>query len=620
MSMVRPDASPTLGPRGGVVRTPEDAMALTRGRAGSWTPTGPKNWASPVPTGQTPNRGGFNRQISDFDDFDLIIDSNPARHVYATSGKAPASSGFDRQISVQVDTDGSRRRKDVFDSDVRSKFEVEQLLQSPGTLPKPMTREEREATVRKLLPTATHELMAKIPHEIVSALGIEGQALRRKLANGATMVFFTAGYPGKRFIFERACELGIKSVIIEHPDSWSRSLVEEGIVAKFIPVDMAASSEDIFEETLKQLRQLGSDGLVGQPDAICTFVELSVPVVARLAEKLGLPGQLPSAVDSARDKHQTRAVLKANGLPTPKNCLIRSEAECASGGAHVGFPAVLKPISGAASLGVKKVDSQEDILRCYREVTAELGSLVVASGALVKNDGSGTGVAAGNVVDMTVLLEQYLDGPEVDIDVVVSEGKWRYAAVSDNGPTLEPYFNETWAVCPSLLSYEKQAALKDLAVKSVAALGFDSGVFHVECKYTSTGPQLIEVNARMGGGQVRECNQRTWGVDLVEETLFIALGIPSRPAVPKVPFTSVAYCYVNAMKSGKIKDLNFLDALFDDDDIIWAKPLCRAGDDVVGPAEGLPTWIADILVNKPLAQDALDFLLKVESELPVQIS
>jgi len=105
------------------------------------------------------------------------------------------------------------------------------------------------------------------------------------------------------------------------------------------------------------------------------------------------------------------------------------------------------------------------------------------------------------------VLEQYLDGREVDIDVVMSDGQWQYAAVSDNGPTLEPYFNETWGLCPSLLPRDDQTKLKGLAVNCVQALGFTSGIFHVECKLTSTGPQLIEVNARMGGGPVRECNR-----------------------------------------------------------------------------------------------------------------
>lgn len=220
---------------------------------------------------------------------------------------------------------------------------------------------------------------------------------------------------------------------------------------------------------------------------------------------------------------------------------------------------------------------------------------------------------------MTVLLEQYLDGCEVDVDVVFSDGAWRYAAVSDNGPTLEPYFNETWAVSPSLQPKETQNALKELAIKSVQALGFDDGVFHVECKFTSTGPQLIEVNARMGGGQVRECNLRTWGVDLVEEQLIVALGIPARPFVPRKPLEAVAYCYVNASKSGTLKDLECLDKLRQQEGVVWAKPLAAAGSTVVGPSEGLPTWICDLLVTRRTAQDALHFLLEIQDTLPLDI-
>merc|ERR1719183_3520569 len=73
-----------------------------------------------------------------------------------------------------------------------------------------------------------------------------------------------------------------------------------------------------------------------------------------------------------------------------------------------------------------------------------------------------------------------------------------------------------------------------------------------QCKYTSTGPQLIEVNARMGGGPVRECNRLVWGVDLVEEAMFIALGIPARPVAPEQPHKCVGYSFVNAKQSGKL--------------------------------------------------------------------
>ena len=231
----------------------------------------------------------------------------------------------------------------------------------------------------------------------------------------------------------------------------------------------------------------------------------------------------------------------------------------------------------------------------------------------------GNGVDAGSVVDLTVLLEQYLDGCEVDIDVVMSEGKWQYAAVADNGPCLEPYFNETWGLCPSLLPQDQQRELKTLAVQSLEALGFSSGVFHVECKYTTTGPQLIEVNARMGGGPVRECNRLVWGVDLVEEAIFIALGIPARPPCPAEPNTCVGYSFVNAKHSGEIVSIDSILALRKRDGVISADPLVQPGDAVVGFADGLPTWLALLVVAQKSSKKALDLVLSLENEMPVQI-
>mmetsp|Transcript_66798 Transcript_66798/g.201652 ORF Transcript_66798/g.201652 Transcript_66798/m.201652 type:complete len:591 (+) Transcript_66798:81-1853(+) len=544
------------------------------------------------------------------------------------NGAAPGVTGLDAaagpefQRCVSLDVDSELRRTDVLAKlrpETRSKFEVEQLVAAPGSLPKPLSPQARKEAIRTLLPSVTHQNRSKLPAELLEAQDMEGQALRRRLVHGSTVVFLTAGYAGKRFVFERACRLGIKSVVIEHPGSWAEGLVSEGLIAKFIPVDMSRASDEIFRDSLELIRGLGQDGATGPADAVCTLVELSVPLVARLCEKLGLPGPAPGAVDAARDKHATRAALKAAGLPTPRNCLIHSEEEALQAARHVGFPAVMKPISGAASLGVKKVQAEAELLACYREVITELRSLVVVSGALAQGNGSGQGIAAEKVVDLTVLLEQYLDGNEVDVDIVVSGGQWRYAAVTDNGPTVEPYFNETWAACPSLLPREQQVALKELAVQSVQALGFDAGVFHVECKYTSTGPQLIEVNARMGGGPVHEHNLRTWGVDLVEETLFIALGIPARPVVPPAPLEATAYFLVPAKSSGTVEEMPRLAELLQQDGVVWAKPLVKLGDRVVGPAEGLPTWLCDILVTRPSAKEALDFVWRCEAENQVLV-
>ena len=55
--------------------------------------------------------------------------------------------------------------------------------------------------------------------------------------------------------------------------------------------------------------------------------------------------------------------MQAAGLPTPRNMTVATPADLQEAARRVGFPAVLKPTSGAASLGVVKVESLDDLDR-----------------------------------------------------------------------------------------------------------------------------------------------------------------------------------------------------------------------------------------------------------------
>lgn len=62
-----------------------------------------------------------------------------------------------------------------------------------------------------------------------------------------------------------------------------------------------------------------------------------------------------------------------------------------------------------------------------------------------------------------------------------------------------------------------RAGSEELAVGSVKALGFLDGIFHVECKYTSMGPQLIEARyraPRLGAFWVDCLGEKLLGGDL----------------------------------------------------------------------------------------------------------
>lgn len=607
-------------PEHGIQRASSDDMSLSGMPQGGWASPAPSTpavwgtWDDEHPAGTEKASGATGASA----DFDMCVQEESA----GTGESHPRLFPL-REVRVG---NGRSQPKATLGGGIQTGFYLEQFSGSKALGPGASAEErarflqaQADQLIQDLGPGSARERLGRIPSKLLRARGPEGRRVRRAVLNGALLVFFTAGYEGKRFVYETARKLGAKSVIIDHPDSWAAHLVEEGIVDKFIGVDMSQSSDLVFKQALQAIRRISSQGL-GEPDGITTVVELSISTAARLAAELGLPGPAVESVDKARSKYATREALAAAGLPTPPHAKIESENDLEMALSVVGLPAVLKPVSGAASLGIKKVESAEQLLPTYRELKHELSSLVVASGALVRDEGHGVGVAAEKVINTCFVMERYLDGHEVDVDIVMSEGEWQYAAVSDNGPTIEPYFQETWSLCPSLLPRHHQVALKELAIGSVKALGFEDGVFHVECKYTSTGPQLIEVNARMGGGLVHMCNLQTWGVDLVEETLMCALGIPTRPDIPRKPRRSACWAEVNAMHSGVLHDLSFMEPLMENEHVHRCHSHVHPGDTVIGPEQGMPTWLCEFIVTKSNSKDARSLMEALEAEVQAKVA
>jgi carnosine synthase len=467
-----------------------------------------------------------------------------------------------------------------------------------------------------------------IPKELLEERSFLGQETRTNLLRGSTILFFCAGYPGKRFIYEQAHKRGVKAIIIDNHDSWSRELLECGTISGFVGIDMSRPVEEVLEAALLGIRNLGV-----KVDGVCTFVELSVSIAARLARALGLPGPDPDCVESARDKSVTRSVMKEAGLPNVKNILINSEEDLPAAAAYIGFPAVLKPVSGAASLGVQKVSSENELLKVYRAVSRTLSGLIISAGALERRkehtDESGKKLLCGNgtvevnascVINITVIMEEYLDGFEVDVDMLLSDGVCRYAKVIDNGPTYEPYFAETWASVPSLLPPVRVEELEALAIASVQALGFANGVYHVELKYTSRGPRLIEVNARMGGGPTRMIHKLVSGIDLVLEQFFISVGIPSRPLFSAAPLVHVAYAFINARKSGSVQCIEFMKRHEEQKNVVWVLPYVKPFEQVVGPEAGHPTWLGDVVVQHADGHEALRIVKKIEDTIATEFT
>jgi carnosine synthase len=118
---------------------------------------------------------------------------------------------------------------------------------------------------------------------------------------------------------------------------------------------------------------------------------------------------------------------------------------------------------------------------------------------------------------------------------------------------------------------------------------------------------------------VRDTNLLVWGVDLVEEHLMSAAGLPCRPLIASRPLLELAEYSINAQVSGVMQHVDFLKEWEAHPDVLYARPLVAAGARCVCVADGLPTWVCEIMVKKPKVQEAIDFVKHIEEAVTIPI-
>jgi carnosine synthase len=390
---------------------------------------------------------------------------------------------------------------------------------------------------------------------------------RRYALKGKTIVMVGAGYEGKRFVFERARELGVKVVLVDRPGTWAEKLVSE-----FIPIKEGLSDEDAAKSALEEL---DARGLRAQVDGVTSVWEDDVPLTAKIAEELGTPYFSFSTAKIARNKSATNAVLKAAGMSAARSVNIpatRDDVRFQRALEEVRFPAVLKPASGAEAKLVIEVQNAEQARAAYEKILTEMPKIAAIDPAFIMEAG----------IDVV----QFLDGPEVDVDVVVRDGKVIFDSVTDNWPTKRPYFLATGSNLPSRLKKKDQRALVGLAKQTVKALKLDNGVFHIEAKLTSEGPRIIEANARLGGTYVAQWVEAVWGVDLVKETLMAAAGIRGPVFKPAEPLKHLTGKFLIPDESGYLAKLDIADAARENRGFHDLRAFKKIGDRVDTPPNG----------------------------------
>mmetsp|Transcript_430 Transcript_430/g.352 ORF Transcript_430/g.352 Transcript_430/m.352 type:complete len:96 (-) Transcript_430:51-338(-) len=77
----------------------------------------------------------------------------------------------------------------------------------------------------------------------------------------------------------------------------------------------------------------------------------------------------------------------------------------------------------------------------------------------------------------------------------------------------------------------------------------------------------------------------------------------------------IAYAFVGAPKSGVVDSTQFLDKFRDIPGVVQLSPLVQDGESLVGPEEGMPSWIAEVVVSLDDGHKAKDLVQKMSSDI-----
>ena len=273
----------------------------------------------------------------------------------------------------------------------------------------------------------------------------------------------------------------------------------------------------------------------GQPfDGVLGTDEQSTLVAAHLAAALGLRSNDPDAALAARDKRRMRQRLEAAGVPGPRVRVLQPD-QGARDLEDASFPCVVKPPMLSGSQGVIRADDEAALDTAIARVRR----------ILARHPSSWREHRDFH----RLLVEDYIDGPEVAVEALMHDGQLELIALFDKPDDLVgPFFEETIYVTPSRHAPDKKRQILDVTERAARALGLVHGPVHAELRIGAAGPWIVELAGRSIGGLCSRTLELC--ADNLEERLIAhAVGLPQRGG-QRAPGTAAGVMMIPIPRSG----------------------------------------------------------------------
>jgi len=289
---------------------------------------------------------------------------------------------------------------------------------------------------------------------------------------------------------ESALAMGLEVVVADaNPDAPGMRSGEPRV--RTLPVSFTS-----VEEVLAQLRERGI-----AVDAVLPYgSDLSVLPAAAIASRLGLRTIGEETARACTDKVEMRRRWMRAGLPVLPHAVSTEPAEAARAAESLGLPVVVKPPDNAAQRGVQRVDDP--------------AHLEAAAAEALRCSPS-----------RRILVERYVEGPEVAVTTFAVRGATSAIQVTDRVTGPPPYLGICLAhVYPSALPSEDLARVEQTVVRAAEALGVTDGPTYSQVRVSDGTPYVLETGARLGGGRDSELRLHLSGQDAIRSHIELLRG------------------------------------------------------------------------------------------------
>lgn len=233
---------------------------------------------------------------------------------------------------------------------------------------------------------------------------------------------------------------------------------------------------------------------------ITVCADQMILVVAQVSEMLGLPCYISyETAKNVSSKELMKRIFVENEIPTSKHVVM--DQFDLDKVADLQYPLIVKPVDSYSSRGVSKVTEQHSLEAAFAEAVR-----------VSRTD--------------TAIVEEFVEGQELTVDVYVEEGVAKVLCISslDKIPGNDRFVIQR-CTCPAMVSEAIIAKIGEVCQKMADAFELKNTPMLVQLITDGEIISVVEFCARTGGGDKFRLIKQMTGIDVIEAVIDLTLGM-----------------------------------------------------------------------------------------------